>query len=762
VVEEIFTLERVFTDQLECPQTVEPLPPPSGLKLLVDPKIVWAPVNGYAIHNSNDPNADVWNAGHVNDIVPWSGGLHNIPGGLIVASDTSGLWLVSDNPISGLSQALPLSHDLTAVDMTSLALGPDGSRHVYAATWGTSESPGGYLYETDPSSSFNPKPPCNVIQKVVVAMAPRRLIVLACDNGIWWSAIPPAPSVKGAYQWKQAVAVPPLLPGFLQGQFSGLAPGPDNGNGQPTVIAAAWGGSTPSTQIYRGSWSNGNLAFQSASVENPPGQVSGGFGRTSLTSCPQDLTQMCAVAADSNDINMAAIWSSADGGQNWSMATLPPNPGQQGNYNNVIAVAGDCHAVAVGWQAGTFISYDGASSWNPLKNADGHLHGDVHALTFDPDDPTTLYIGSDGGMAAAYILVQGRSPTFVSKYNRLLYNLQAYHAAAASTPPGVISEATQDNGVLWSAVPPTATPGPLPWQHLTDCGCDGWATAFIDPPNLASSDAIILESEFGLPFYPWQWAQANGNSSPIFGFNSQQGIPIGKSQNALADGPPLAPAAVVRTPTYANAAGQKMYSLTALGPAIYGSFANDDGGLIHWEQLGSAGASESVSALSSSDGTDVLAGTNKGNLYRLGSPYTAGGSASKLVINLPDSQPNQNISAALEISSTIAFASMTTAPVSAGYVLQWVDQSKTWQALGGGLPSSLPFTSLEAADLGTVFAATKGTVYVTRDFGSTWSTASAGLPVVSDGTDLHYVVQSDGAYLYLGTFGWSLWRARLH
>jgi hypothetical protein len=29
-------------------------------------------------------------------------------------------------------------------------------------------------------------------------------IVLACDTGLWWSQIPPAPSVHGVYNWLQA------------------------------------------------------------------------------------------------------------------------------------------------------------------------------------------------------------------------------------------------------------------------------------------------------------------------------------------------------------------------------------------------------------------------------------------------------------------------------------------------------------------------------------------------------------------------------
>ena len=91
-------------------------------------------------------------------------------------------------------------------------------------------------------------------------------------------------------------------------------------------------------------------------------------------------------------------------------------------YNNAIAVSSDCRIVALGWQNGTFLSYDGGGSWGLLSSPDGHLHHDIHALTFDPWDPATLFIGSDGGVASASGLAPGSAPTFTSNWNRQLFN----------------------------------------------------------------------------------------------------------------------------------------------------------------------------------------------------------------------------------------------------------------------------------------------------------------------------------------------------
>ncbi|WP_428488256.1 hypothetical protein [Rhodopila sp.] len=703
-----------------------------------------------AIQSQNDPNSDAWNAGHVNDIIKFRDPL----GGLVVAADTGGVWAITIR-----QQAIPLSGSWTSVEMTSLALGPDGSRHVYAGTYNNAESPGGVLWETDTSANapllnwyqVNPKPPCGNINKLLVV---NRLIVLACDNGVWWSAIPSAPSAHGTYQWGQAVAGSGTGPASLSTGFSSLALGPTTDNGQPTIVASTndTTHAAPGQVIFWGGWSGGNLVLNAARVDQGAGNLFLFVGRTSVAACLQDPTSMYAVGADANNSLIAGVWHSGDSGKTWSLVTTPANSDGQGWWNNSIAVASDCHAVAVGWSGsqtgGTFVSYDSGNSWTKLGDNLGlysNLHADVHALTFDPTDPTTLFIGSDGGVASVGGLVQGGTPKFTSNWSRHLFNMQIYHASASSRVNGLVAAALQDNGTLFAQLPGA-------WEHLTDCGCDGGNVRFVGPSGLPNATDLLLEGEFSGSPFPWSSDRSNASGAPTFGFNTQQGVPIGSNaKNPLTSNAPVSP---VRVPRYANSAGQTMLAAAGLAQTVYGLFADADGDNMHWDPLGLIG-SGNVSAVSSRDGTDVIAGTDNGNLYQLTQPY--GSNASQLFIN-PPATGSASVSSVVEIFSSIAFAAYNAG--GNGYVIRWDGQS--WNAASGSLPNTVPFTSIEAPDLNAVFVASRTNVYSTHDSGNTWMIASDGLPYVDQGMDLQAMTQPDGTrYLYLATYGWSLWRAKL-
>ena len=60
---------------------------------------------------------------------------------------------------------------------------------------------------------------------------------------------------------------------------------------------------------------------------------------------------------------------------------------------------------------------------------------------------------------------------------------------------------------------------------------------------------------------------------------------------------------------------------------------------------------------------------------------------------------------------------------------------------GGALPNTLPFNTIVLRELDLLFATTGSTVYVSHDPGSSWETATSGLPTLPVGTELTVVRQ---------------------
>jgi hypothetical protein len=710
-----------------------------GSVLSIDDTLQWHQADSLAIQSNSTPNA--WHAGDVNDI------LRPPPGtGLIVAPNEGGVWIIAENPPR---TAIPLSNTWPSITMNALSFGVSGSSDVYAGTWNNApSSEGGDLWETDTSQSFplfnwlqvNPKPPCISINKILV-INEASTIVLACDGGLWWSPIPPPPSVHGTYNWKQA------LPAAIGARsFSGLAKGTGwsaGGGLTGTIVAARWGGIAPVQIIYTAKWSGGNLALTASSVAPP---ASPQLGRTSVAACASNPQVMFAVAADGNDTNLSAVWHSGDGGSNWNLVSSPPSPGKQGGYNNAIAVAPDCSAEALGWSTGTYTSFDGGGSWNLLSDSGeySNLHPDVHAVVFDPADPTTLFIGSDGGVASASGLIKGGTPTFESDWSRELLNLEFYEGAASASANGLIAAAAQDNGVLYTDLPNA-------WQHATNCVCDGVRTFFATPASIGvGNDLLIEESSGGSNFFPYNFMES---MSGVIPFGGETAIPVSPPNPPNLKGWVSAP---VRFPGgYANAAGQAMIGVDAVGSNLYGLFSNNDGSNVNWEPLRQIGGGQNAAAVAPTyNGGSVFVGTDTGNIYRFDAPYNT--PALLLTINPPLSG-SAKLGGIYAFFSTVAYATYNIN--GSGYVMFW--NGVTWDSVGTAiLPHNLPFQSMMAKDLNTLYVSSSAGVYDTHDAGNSWSMASIGLPVnITQFNDLHLVTEPSGTtYLYMATYGRSLWR----
>src|SRR5438552_3701734 len=162
-----------------------------------------------------------------------------------------------------------------------------------------------------------------------------------------------------------------------------------------------------------------------------------------------------------------------DGGANWvKLANTPDYCTPQCWYDQAIAVEpNNANVVFVGGDATVYRSNDGGSHWtNVTQGANGFsLHADLHALAFSSDSGI-LYAGNDGGVWSAS--PPTATPVPCTELNDALAITQFYFSPSIN-PKDVTNGfgGTQDNGTQRYG-------GVLPWNDVV-CGDGGWTA--IDP-----------------------------------------------------------------------------------------------------------------------------------------------------------------------------------------------------------------------------------------------------------------------------------------
>jgi hypothetical protein len=428
-----------------------------------------------------------------------------------------------------------------------------------------------------------------------------------------------------------------------------------------------------------------------------------------------------------------------------------------------VAVSPDCGTVALGWEAGTFISFTGGGSWYLLGDTDifNNLHIGIHTLTFDPVLPATLFIGSDGGVASAAGLTNGSTPTLESDWNRELFNLEFFVGAASASVAGLVAGASQDNGVLYAGLPG-------PWQHVNNCAflCPkdpGELALFATPKSIGPGNDLLVDATVAAPLTTaGQYVESMGGVIP---FNAQTGIPVPSCSSCTYN---MAVAAPVRFPGgFANSSGQKMiavgviFASNGVDNGVYGLFANDDGSGVHWESLNLSRLYDTAAAIAPTfDGSSIFIGTTDGLIVKLDAPFTGPPVLTWGVCCA--------VNGIYAINKNLAFA------ISRQHFTSW--DGTSWNPAGEAtLPHDRDFLSIVALDTGRMYIASSAGVFDTSDGGNTWSTASTGLPTLIPGLSgggnlsapnyltshdyLQLVTEPSGyTRLYLASYGRSLWR----
>ena len=771
-----------------------------------DPRIRWELPSPHGI--LIDEAQEAWWSGHVEDVLELDGG----ESGLLVAAQTGGVWALSTG-----GSALPLSNDWEAPDINCLAPGPDGPRHFFAGGGRTIEAnllddppvapnEEGVIYESDASEPVpllkwapvqDPLPRGAGRVNGLLVLRRHRMILAACERGLYWSAIPasspqrgclspplPSPPARPPFKWRRAAEVNVGQRGYFSvvaGSLSGRTEAP--GEEELSRVSIVAGGMRAG--VFIGHWEAGNVLtgkapnfhLERVSVIDPPaGDVAGlafmSAGASSVAVCEQQPKHLYAACSE-QDGRLKMILRSQDGGRRWGITgyrldgvaaskDLRGVAGDQGDgWNNCIAVMPSNPAyVAFGWVPGVFVSRDGGQRWR-LMTGEPHLHADIQILRFKPTTPDFkhhLYVGSDGGLALVDLDEFGASGKVVARsdFNRLLPTIQCYSTfpvprqfygtlAASRTDRGWVGTGTQDNGNIYSDLGAGA-----PWRRV-DGGDGGW-NAFLEDGTLVRN---ILDS-------PVTSAVRTGallaGAGPIPITAPPPGDPAGL-KGPVGD--------IVRRPRFRNESGSVIYAVAGRGAEVYGLFRDDSPQrTLHWELLGTLPPPLVAAGVGSHTGATVFVGTANGRIFALDSRR---GSLQELAVALPKpapSRPQQGGSPGriVTLSETSAFAILNATDQKNSYVLR-LDGLRWAPPLCAGLPTGQFFYGLEGVlqeDRQVVFAATDDRVFMSEDAGDHWVPASANLPRRPHCADLRVAIDREEAWLYLSTFGRSVWRARLH
>lgn len=771
-----------------------------------DPRIRWELPSPHGV--LMDETQDAWWSGHVEDVLELDGG----ESGLLVATHTGGVWVVATN-----NSVVPLSNDWDIPDISTLAAGPDGPRHFFAGGGKVIEhnlldvppslpEMEGIIYESDASDPVPllawkpvdaPLPKSAGKVNSLLVLRRHRIILAACERGLYWSAIPasaaqrgclapplPSPPAREPYRWRRASEVKVGQGGYFSvvaGSLSGRTESP--GEEDLSRVSIIAGGLAAG--VFIGRWEAGNVLtgkpanfhLERVSVVDPQvGDVTGiaflSTGASSVAVCER-FPQYLYAACSETDGRFKMVIRSRDGGRRWEMTGFKLEAsarskdvrgvaGDQGNgWNNCIGVMPSApEVVAFGWIPGIFLSRDGGRKWRLIEGAT-HLHPDVQVVRFKPttvDDKHYLYAGSDGGLALVDLDEFAATGKVVarSNFNRLLPTIQCYSTfpvprqfygtlAASRVDRGWVSTGTQDNGNLYCNLPAGA-----PWLQL-DGGDGGW-NAFLE-------DGALVRNVLDNPV-----TSAHRQPAGIVGKGP---IPVTVPPPGDPNGPKSPVGDIVRRPRFRNEGGFLMYAVAGLKSDIYGLFTDAPHPMsYHWELLGTLPDGLTAACLTSHTGATVFVGATTGRMFALDSRR---GTFLELPVVLPKPTPSKPQKGGLPcrittLSDTSAFAILNGTDQKNSYVLR-LDGLKWTPPLCAGLPAGQFFYGIEGVlqeERQVVFAATDDRVYMSEDAGDYWVPASANLPRRPHCADLRVAIDREEAWLYLSTFGRSVWRARLH
>lgn len=774
----------------------------------------WATITPYGIHVDQVPpprtkrssrvhkpkkTESAWFSGRVMDILLNE---ENI----IIATSFGGVWRVdTSKPVLEGFDTACLTDSWDDPNVRCLAHGPDNDKQIYAGCEATLR-----YFELNDESLVTasvlltlPVSDLNVVYRILIQKNPRK-IILATGAGLWWSAIPSVPSQASKYTWTKASG----LPGDV---ISGLCDAGDQ------AIHAAIFGDDPvvgnNYGIFKGVFQTNNFNFtRSKIIWHDTGEVDR-FGvplvkgdqpvdkhdmvRVSLASCANNRSAAFASVSKSKRGFRGVLkydaaqdqWEDILDQKDFNAEKRSGEPGSQGEFNNVIGVAPDgSNLVALGWQKGTYV-------FNPSqvfkektlniitlsKQEDLRIRGDVHSVYFtkSKNGEHELYIGGDGGLlkvsrpARAHHSLDDRLNVFLPT---LLFkdDLRAKQYATMDVSPaidGLIAGGLQDNGCKWLK---TAKGKYTAWQQLLRG--DGGTNTF-----LANGILISRESNSGSKFKSHIWNPQSNN------FDAGSDIPLDVEVEL---DPKMEICARIPLPAFRSKDNHLMHGISAAVQSknagdtkaganlLLGLFENAEGSTqFHWKIIGSMMTSL-IKAAASADGNKIFVSTDDGKVS-LVSPQNG----SVFFADLPPGVQPESVKGSViqfEITKTAVFALFAerrNGVATKGHILvydgdKWKEISTPVNEVIYSIAADWDVTStVLAPEDKRLFFSTDSAVYqgvqskASQESGFhnsfDWQKSTEGLPARPHCYHLRLGWDEKKLFLYLSTYGRSVYRAQL-
>lgn len=436
-------------------------------------------------------------------------------------------------------------------------------------------------------------------------------------------------------------------------------------------------------------------------------------GRIAITVSPADHDVMWVSVENPANGNLTGLYRTNDGGTTWTqMSANGVNCSAQCWYAMVLTASPTDTSTVYFSGLSLYRSTDRGATFADVA---GPVHVDHHAMSFDPQAPTTLYVGTDGGISRSL-----NSGATWASVNANLALTQFYGGLSLHPSSGGILGGTQDNGTVEYT-------GSTTWNAVL--GGDGGFTA-INPadPNIAYAET--------------QWSAGSGYSgprrrtSPNVGF-SLATAGIGLGDNALFI-PPIAIDPV--HPSFLYFGTSTLYR-TRNGGDLWTAFGSG---------MFPRGGNVSAIGVAPSDTNVVYVGSSKGDL----AVTTDGGATWRPITT---GLPSRYITSIIVNRANPAIAYVTLSGFGTGHVWRTTNTGASWSDISANLPN-IPVNAFALIPGGEFVIATDLGVFRSTDAGGSWTAASTGLPNVAV-FDVQYNLAT--TTLAAATHGRGLWTATL-